>query len=129
VRSLTPKVNHRAVMTEPRELGELLWTIEGYRGQPTTKLALQLSALLLSGRGSCVWRAGRIDFSKAVWVVPAATVKMKRPHRVPLARQAIAILGELNGMTGRSEFIFPAASSFRRCMSNNKLNAALAQPV
>jgi integrase len=50
---------------------------------------------------------------------------MKRPHRVPLARQAIAILRELHGMTGRSEFVFPAVDSFRRCMSNNTMNAAL----
>ena len=41
----TPKVKHRAAITEPGELGALLRTIEGYSGQPTTRLALQLSAL------------------------------------------------------------------------------------
>jgi integrase len=52
-------------------------------------------------------------------------MKMKRPHRVPLARQAIGILRELHGLTGRSEFVFPAVDSFRQCMSNNTMNAAL----
>jgi integrase len=52
-------------------------------------------------------------------------MKMKRPHRVPLARQAIVILRELHGMTGQGEFVFPAVDSVRRCMSNNTLNAAL----
>ena len=41
-----PKVKHRAAITEPTELGALLRAIEGYSGQPTTRLALQLSALL-----------------------------------------------------------------------------------
>jgi integrase len=122
----TPKVNHRAAITEPSELGALLRAIEGYSGQPTTRLALQLSALLFVRPGELrMARWKEIDFDKAVWVVPASTMKMKRPHRVPLSRQAIVIFRELHGMTGKSEFVFPAVDSFRRCMSNNTMNAAL----
>jgi integrase len=123
---VTPKVSHRAAITEPEKPSTLLRAIEGYRGQLTTKLALQLSALLFVRPGElrqARWK--ELDFEKAVWIVPAATMKMKRPHRVPLARQAIAILRELQDLTGRSEFVFPAVDSFRRCMSNNTLNAAL----
>ena len=69
------------------------------------------------------WR--EIDFDKAVWIVPAATMKMKRPHRVPLSRQAIVILRELHCLTGQGEYVFPAVDSFRRPISNNTLNAAL----
>jgi integrase len=123
---VSPKISHRAAITEPSELGALLRAIEGYNGQLTTKLALQLSALLFVRPGELrMARWKEIYFDKAVWIVPAATMKMKRPHRVPLARQAIAILRELHGLTGRSEFVFPAVDSFRRCMSNNTLNAAL----
>jgi integrase len=122
----TPKVNHRAAITDPKELGALLRAIEGYNGQPTTRLALQLSALLFVRPGELrLARWKEIDFEKAVWTVPAATMKMKRPHRVPLSRQAIAIFRELHAMTGRGEFVFPAVDSFRRPMSNNTLNAAL----
>jgi integrase len=122
----TPKVKHRAAITEPTELGALLRAIEGYSGQPTTRLALQLSALLFVRPGElrlARWR--EIDFEKAVWTVPAATMKMKRPHRVPLSRQAIVIFRELHGMTGQGEYVFPAIDSVRRHMSNNTLNAAL----
>jgi integrase len=121
----TPKVNHRAAITDPTELGGLLRAIEGYSGQPTTRLALELSALLFVRPGElrhARWK--EIDFDKAVWIVPAATMKMKRPHRVPLSRQVIVILRELQGMTG-GEFVFPAVDSVRRPMSNNTLNAAL----
>jgi integrase len=122
----TPKVRHRAAITEPRELGALLRAIEGYSGQPTTRLALQLSAFLFVRPGELrLARWKEIDFEKAVWTVPAETMKMKRPHRVPLSRQAIVIFRELHGMTGQGEYVFPAVNSFRRPMSNNTLNAAL----
>jgi integrase len=52
-------------------------------------------------------------------------MKMKRPHRVPLAPQAIAILRELEGITGRGKFLFPSARSAARCMSENTINGAL----
>ena len=122
----TPKENHRAAITDPKELGALLRAIEGYSGQPTTRLALQLSALLFVRPGElrlARWR--EIDFAEAVWMVPAETMKMKRPHRVPLARQAIVIFRELHAMTGQGEYVFPAVDSVRRCMSNNTMNAAL----
>jgi len=122
----TPTVKHRAAITEPKELGALLRAIEGYDGQPTTRLALQLSALLFVRPGElrlARWR--EVDFGEAVWAVPAETMKMKRPHRVPLPRQAIVIFRELQGMTGQGEYVFPAVNSFRRPMSNNTLNAAL----
>jgi Arm domain-containing DNA-binding protein/integrase-like protein len=73
---VTPKVNHRAAIIEPSELGELLRAIEGYNGQSTTRLALQLSALLFVRPGElrqARWK--EIDFEKAVWIVPAAWVR------------------------------------------------------
>ena len=122
----TPKVKHRAAITEPKELGALLRAIEGYNGQPTTRLALQLSALLFVRPGELrLARWKEIDFGEAVWAVPAETMKMKRPHRVPLPRQAIVIFRALQGMTGQGEYVFPAVNSFRRPISNNTLNAAL----
>jgi integrase len=122
----TPKEKHRAAITDPTELGALLRGIEGYSGQPTTRLALQRSALLFVRPGELrLARWKEIDFETAVWTVPAATMKMKRPHRVPLSRQAIVIFRELHAMTGSGEYVFPAVSSFRRPMSNNTLNAAL----
>jgi len=50
---------------------------------------------------------------------------MRRPHRVPLAPRAIAILRELHPITGRGRFVFPSVRSSARCMSENTVNAAL----
>jgi integrase len=122
----TPTEKHRAAITDPKERGAPLRAIEGYGGQPTTRLALQLSALLFVRPGELrLARWTEIDCEKVVWTVQAATMKMKRPHRVPLSRQAIVMLRELHGMTGQAEYVFPAVNSFRRPMSDNTLNAAL----
>ena len=42
----SPKLQHRAAITDPTAFGGLLRAIEGFMGQPTTKAALQLMALL-----------------------------------------------------------------------------------
>ena len=52
-------------------------------------------------------------------------MKMKLPHRVPLAPQAVAILRDLQPLTGQGKFLFPSSRSAARCMSENTVNAAL----
>jgi integrase len=121
-----PRVQHRPAITEPKEVGALLRAIDGYTGQPTTRMGLQLSALLFVRPGEirhARWR--EFDLPGAVWNIPAETMKMDRPHRVPLARQAVSILQELHKITGHGEFLFHAITSVRRPMSENTLNAAL----
>jgi integrase len=121
-----PKIRHRPAFTDPKEVGALLRAIDGYSGQPTTRMALQLAALMFVRPGEL--RRARwceIDFDQAVWNIPAETMKMKLAHRVPLAAQALAILRELHKITGQGEFLFPAITSVRRPMSENTLNAAL----
>ena len=123
---IIPKSKHRAAITKPAEVGALLRAIDGYTGQPTTRMALQLSALLFVRPGEmrhARWR--EFDFPEAVWRIPAETMKMDRPHRVPLAKQAIAILRDLQEITGQGEFLFHAITSVRRAMSENTLNSAL----
>jgi integrase len=52
-------------------------------------------------------------------------MKMRRPHLVPLSRQALAILKELQPITGHSRWLFPSVRSVMRPLSENTLNAAL----
>jgi len=61
---VTPKVNHRAAITEPSEVGALLRAIEGYNGQPMTKLARSSSRRCCSsGLANCAWHVGRRSIS------------------------------------------------------------------
>mgnify|MGYP001766893170 CR=1 FL=1 len=52
-------------------------------------------------------------------------MKMRREHRVPLPRQAVAVLRELHGLTGRGDLVFPSVRSTLRPISENTFNAAL----
>jgi integrase len=52
-------------------------------------------------------------------------MKMRRPHRIPLARQTINVLNNLRAITGESALIVPGARSRGRPLSENTLNAAL----
>ena len=52
-------------------------------------------------------------------------MKMRQPHLVPLCGQTVAILRELQPLTGRGQYVFPGGRSPRRPMSNNAINAAL----
>jgi integrase len=52
-------------------------------------------------------------------------MKMRRPHRVPLAPQTLASLRELQEMTSGSKYLFPSVRSWHRPISDNTLNAAL----
>jgi len=123
---ITPKVTPRAAITDPKGVGGLLRAIDAFDGQPTTRAALQLMALLFPRPGElrlAEWI--EFDFDKAVWTIPPHRAKMRRVHAVPLARQAIAILEELRMITVRHAFVFPGLRSWKRPMSDNCMNAAL----
>ena len=64
------------------------------------------------------------DLAGAEWRIPAKKMKMRRPHRVPLAHQALAILRDLQQITGGSKYLFPSVRSWHRPISDNALNAA-----
>lgn len=122
----SPPERHHAAITDPAELGGLLRAIEGYAGDPVTRAALKLSALLFVRPGElrhAEWQ--EIDLDVAEWNIPAGKMKMRQPHLVPLSEQAVAILRELHLLTGRGQYVFPGARSPRRPMSNNAINAAL----
>ena len=123
---VTPKVTPRAAITDPKALGGLLRAIDAFHGQTTTRIALQLLALLTQRPGelrNATW--DEFDLEGAVWSIPADRMKMRRPHRVPLPNHALSLLEELRPLTGNGRYLFPSLRSVQRPMSENTLNAAL----
>lgn len=123
---VTPTVTHRATIVEPGAVGALLRAIDGFQGQPITRLALQLAPLVFVRPGElrkAEWT--EFNFVSAEWRIPAVKMKMRKPHRVPLAPQALAILEELRDVSGGSRYLFPSVRSWHRPISENTLNAAL----
>jgi integrase len=119
-------VQHRAAITDPKGVGALLRAIDDYDGQQTTKAALQLAPLVFVRPGElrqAEW--AEINLDEAEWRIPAHKTKMRKVHRVPLSRQAIDILLDLQVLTGTGRFLFPSLRSRQRPMSENTLNGAL----
>ena len=122
---LRPMVNHRAAITDERELGRLMVAIDEYDGWPTIRAALLLLALTMTRPGDVrLMRRTEINFDKALWRIPAERMKMRRPHDVPLSKQALAILKDIWPLSDGGELVLPAIAS-RKPLSDNAMNAAL----
>jgi integrase len=123
---VTPTVTHRAAIVEPNAVGALLRAIDGFDGQLTTRYALQLAPLVFVRPGE-LRKAEWSEFfiSDAEWRIPGSKMKMRRPHRVPLASQALAVIAKLREISGGSKYLFPSVRSWHRPISENTLNAAL----
>jgi integrase len=121
-----PRVTHRAAIIEPNAIGGLLRAIDGYGGYQVVRVALQFAPLVFVRPGElrhAEWR--EFDFDAEEWRIPAEKMKMRRPHRVPLSRQALAVLKKLSPTKGHSPWLFPSVCSQTRPISENTLNAAL----
>lgn len=123
---VTPKVKHLAAITDPTEAGALMRAIAGYAGHTITKIALEMSAHMFVRPGElrqAEW--SEFDLDRALWVLPAEKMKMRRAHRVPLSRQVLALFDELKPLTGHGRYVFPSFHTPRRPMSENTVNTAL----
>lgn len=122
----TPRVTHLAAITNPVKVGTLLRAIDGYGGQTVTCIALKLSPHLFVRPGElrqAQW--SEFDFDKGVWYLSAERMKMRRPHRVPLSRQVLKLIEELQDHTGHRDFLFPCMGNPKKPMSENAVNQAL----
>lgn len=125
--ALTPvKVKHHASITDPKAVGALLRSINGYTGHFVTKCALQLAPLVFVRPGElrhAEW--SEIDFDKQEWRIAAHKMKMREQHIIPLSPQAIEILRSIHLLTSSGQYVFPSIRTALRPMSENTINAAL----
>lgn len=122
----TPIHKHRAALTDPKRIGELLRAIDGYAGQFTTLQALKLAPLVFVRPGElrkAQW--DEFDLEDAIWRIPAERMKMKAAHLVPLSIQAVCVLRDLQELNGSGPLLFPAIGARGKPMSENTVNQAL----
>lgn len=125
-----PRVTNRAAILEPAKLGGLLRAIDGYQGDAIIRAALQLAPHVFVRPGELRHaRWEEFDLAAATWTIPAHKTKMRRPHAVPLSRQALALVEALRAITGGADgfkgYLFPSIRTRARPISENSLNAAL----
>lgn len=118
---------HLAALTEPAAVAKLLKAIDGYEGGLVTRAALRLAPLVFVRPGElrhAEW--SEIDLDAAEWNIPAEKMKTRQAHLVPLSRQAIEVLRDLEPVTKPAgSYVFPSARSCKRPMSENAVLAAL----
>ena len=120
----SPKTNYARV--DGRELPTLLRRIEVYQGKQVTRLAMKLMSMTFVRTTELIeakW--GEFDLENARWDIPAERMKMRTPHIVPLARQALEVLEMLRDFTGSNEWLFPGDLNAAQPMSNNTILKAL----
>ena len=132
--ALTPvQVRHHAAITDPKRVGELLRAIASYKGHGVTRAALQLAPLVFQRPGElrmAEW--SEIDLEAGLWTIPSERLKRTKQekasgpaHMVPLASQAVAILRDLQPLTGHGRYVFPGLRTAARPMSDAAVLAAL----
>jgi len=130
----SPIHRHYPSIKTSAELGKLLRDIYGYKGTYLVCMALKLLPLVLFRNTefrSAEW--AHIDFDAMEWVVPSENRKQKTTlkadcqnyHIVPLPSQAIALLKELQSLTGGSRYLFDKPTNKDGFLSENAINQAL----
>ena len=120
------KTKSRAAITDPKALGGLMRAVAGYEGQNTTRLGLELLAIVATRPSELrLGEWSEFDFDAKVWKIPAERMKMRIEHAVPLPDRAVTLLMELKEETGHGRLLFPSTRSFHRPISENTLNGAL----
>ncbi|PIE01440.1 MAG: integrase [Thiothrix nivea] len=129
-------VKHYPAITDPAKLGELLRAIDRYGGDYTTTQALKFIPLVMTRPQNIrLMEWSEVDMAAGLWHVPANKIKLKqtlknanRPEdgqTVPLSRQAVAILEDIQPLTGRFPYVFYSNRSKSGIMSENTLNNAI----
>lgn len=121
------QIRHRAALPEA-ELPDFLAKLDRYTGDPTTACALRLLMLTAVRPGElrgALW--AEIDLDAALWRIPAARMKMRAEHVVPLSRQAVSALRTMQMLSGGEALVFPSPVYRNKPLSENTLNSALAR--
>jgi integrase len=123
---LPPQEEKHYPCIHPRELPQLLQDMKAYQGERLTNAAMQLLALTFVRTGELIgakWE--EIDFDRQEWHIPKERMKMRRPHIVPLSRQALVILKSLHSFTGEKANIFHSQRGKLKHISNGAVLMAL----
>ncbi|MGB9153137.1 MAG: integrase arm-type DNA-binding domain-containing protein [Alphaproteobacteria bacterium] len=110
----------------PRELHKLLQDMAAYQGDVLTNSAMKLLALTFVRTGELIGaKWDEVDFDREEWHIPKERMKMRRPHIVPLSRQALAVFKALHKATGTKEHIFHSQRGQTKHISNGTVLMAL----
>ncbi len=134
-KALKPHIKENLpAITDPAELAELLRASKAYNGGPVVRAALQLAPMLFQRPGNLrTMRWANLNLDAGLWAIPSEDMKRTKAekingqaHVVPLPTQAVAILRDIQNLTGHGEYVFPGLRDHQAPMSEAAVSAALA---
>lgn len=121
----SPKQQHFPHLS-PDQLGPFRQAVDAYSGSKITRIAtlllMYLSVRTIELRAA-EWH--EFDLSKDLWLIPKERMKMRRPHLVPIPKQAKDLLLELKEITGRGKYVFPGRNDAGKPMSEASINQVI----
>lgn len=118
-----PKVQHFAALSAD-EMPDFLRALAEYqqsaRTSPVVSAAVRLLAMTFVRTGEvrgAQWN--EFNLGAGLWVIPGERMKSREPHTVPLSQQAIAVLKQLQPITGHCEHLFPGRNREGTTISEN----------
>ena len=120
-----PKVKHHKPLTKG-QIKDFSAALDKYGGYRTTVIALRLLLLTFVRTGElrkAHW--SEFDLSNAEWRIPPERMKMRESHIVPLSKQAVDLLKELQTYTGGRGLLLPNYRRPKECMTPTTVNRAL----
>jgi integrase len=117
---------HRTALPA-KEMPKLMAALDSYDGEPSTRIALKLLILTFVRTGElrfAKWSEfENLDGKEPLWRIPAERMKLRRPHLVPLAPQAVSLLTDLKKLTGKAAYLLPAPTKLGVISENTLLFA------
>jgi integrase len=116
-------VSHKPIAA--KDIPAFIEKLDGYSGRIQTKLAAKLLLLTMVRKRELIeatW--DEIDLQAGLWTIPAERMKRRYGHVVPLSKQALRALKELQPMACGSRYVFPNFGNPRKPMSPATLNVA-----
>lgn len=108
LKELYPKAKTKHMKhVDLKELPKLLQDIESYHGHDQTRLAMKFLAYSFCRTIELrMMKWDDIDFPNRLWRVDVDNLKVARKHVVPLSDQMLAVLKEMEKITGQYDYVF-----------------------
>ncbi|ECA1329362.1 DUF4102 domain-containing protein [Salmonella enterica subsp. enterica serovar Leatherhead] len=110
----------------PSELPRFLMVLNNASVRMETRLLIEWQLLTWVRPGEAVRaRWADIDTDNSMWNIPAEFMKMKKPHKVPLSKEALRVLDSMKAISGHREWVFPSIKAPLNHMHEQTANAAI----
>ncbi len=133
-KALKPHIKENLpAIIDPAQLAGLLRASDAYIGGPIVRAALKLAPILFQRPGNLrTMRWVDLNLDAGLWTIPSEDMKRTKAekingqaHVVPLPRQAVEVLRDIQKITGNREYVFPGLRDWKKPMSEAAVSAAL----